>query len=265
MARFGYSSRGRRHCRPPLMAFLGIVAVMVFLYDEFCSIRPGGALQNNPPSYSLHSLKIFSPFSSWHRDGPRPSAKVCIWDPTGSKPLPYPLVSWQALPLPFSETREIFFIRRSGASVLVSRKLKLAVVEPLHALSSMDWCRFSSLESGNVSCPIFCSGLSGVSSEIPCVSRGRHPSQPPSLEAYIVVFGSRSSPSRSSSLVDILELCHQPYKGLISLLLMMLCMILVIDELVPFLVQRLSDEVVFVLFSAGGHHLHHRRSAMGPI
>uniref|UniRef100_A0A8R7UKY5 Uncharacterized protein n=1 Tax=Triticum urartu TaxID=4572 RepID=A0A8R7UKY5_TRIUA len=264
MARFGYSSRGRRHCRPPLMAFLGIVAVMVFLYDEFCSVRPEGTLQNNPPSYSLHSLEIFSPFGSWHRGGPRPSAKVCIWDPTGSKPLPYPLVSCQALPIPFTKTQEILFIRRSGASVLISRKLKQAIVEP-HALSSMDWCRFSSLESRNVSCPIFCSGLSGVSSEIPRVSRGSHPSQPPSLEAYIVVFGSRSSPSRSSSLVHIPELCHQPYEGLISLLLMMLCVILVIDELVPFLVQRLSDEVVLVLFSVGGHHLHHRRSAMGPV
>lgn len=265
MARFGYSSRGRRHCRPPLMVFLGVVAVMVFLYDEFCSVHPGGALQNNPPSYSLCSLEIFSPFGSWHRGGPRPSAKVCIWDPTGSMPLPYPLVSCQTLPTPFPETQEIFFIRRSRASLLVSRKLKQGVVEPLHALSSMDWCEFSSLELGNVSCPIFCSGLSGVPAEIPCVSRGSHPSQTPSLEAYIVVFGSRSSPSKSSPLVHIPEVCHHPYKGLISLLLMMLCMILVVDELVPLLVQRLPDEVVLVHFSAGGHHLHHRRSAMGPI
>ncbi|XBH58398.1 hypothetical protein VPH35_079847 [Triticum aestivum] len=247
------------------MAFLGIVAVMVFLYGEFCSVRPGGTLQNNPPSYSLHSLEIFSPFGSWHRGGPRPSAKVCIWDPTGSRPLPYPLVSCQALPIPFPKTQEILFIRRSGASVLVSRKLKQAVVEPLHALSSMDWCRFSSLESGNVSFPIFCSGLSGISSEILCVTRGGHPSQPPSPEAYIVVFGSRSSPSKSSLLVHIPEVCQHPYKGLISLLLMMLCVILVVDELAPFLVQRLSDEVVLVLFSAGAHHLHHRRSAMGPL
>lgn len=255
---------GWRHCRAPLMVFVGMVIVVIFLDEGFCSVRPKGALQNNLPSYSVLYLDIFSPFGSWHRGGPRPSSKVCVWDPTGSMPLPDPLVSCQLLPIGSPETQKIFFIRRSRASLPVSRKVKQAIVEPLHILSSVDWSRLSSPELGIISCTIFCSGLSGVSVEIMCVSEGSHPSQPPSPEAYIMVLGSRSSASGSMPLVHIPEVCHRPFKGLISLQLTLFCIILIVGELVALCVERLPNDVVLVLFQAVGHRLHHRRRAMGP-